>query len=123
MSEKLWRKAATVLGVIACAASASMLAQTPADGDKIPITTSSQEARKLYLDGRDLLEKLRATDARRLFEQAVAKDPEFRARRTSGSPIHREPTANSSMRPPMRSRLPPRSAKGSAISSWRSTRD
>jgi len=77
MSERLWRKAATVLGVIACAASASMLAQTPADGDKIPITTSSQEARTLYLDGRDLLEKLRATDARRLFEQAVAKDPNF----------------------------------------------
>ena len=77
MSERWWRKAATVLGVIACAASASMLAQTPADGDKIPITTSSQEARKLYLDGRDLLEKLRATDARRLFEQAVAKDPNF----------------------------------------------
>ena len=77
MSEKLWRKAATVLGVIACAASASMLAQTPADGNKIPITTSSQEARKLYLDGRDLLEKLRATDARRLFEQAAAKDPNF----------------------------------------------
>src|SRR4029453_14155469 len=77
MSERLWRKASTVLGLIACAASASMLAQTAADGDKIPITTSSPEARKLYLDGRDLLEKLRATDARRLFEQAVAKDPNF----------------------------------------------
>src|SRR4029453_7565105 len=60
-----------------CAASASMLAQTAADGDKIPITTSSPEARKLYLDGRDLLEKLPATDARRLFEQGVPKDPTF----------------------------------------------
>jgi tetratricopeptide (TPR) repeat protein len=45
--------------------------------DKIPITTSSEEARRLYLEGRDLAEKLRATDARRLFEQAAAKDPGF----------------------------------------------
>lgn len=77
MSERLWRQAATVFGVIVCAASVSMLAQAQVGGDKIPITTSSQDARKLYLDGRDLLEKLRATDARRLFEQAVAKDPNF----------------------------------------------
>ncbi len=33
--------------------------------DKIPITTSSSEARELYLKGRELAEKLRATDARR----------------------------------------------------------
>ena len=76
MSERLWRRAATVLVVIACAIPASVLAQAPA-GDKVPITTSSQEARQLYLNGRDLLEKLRGTDARRLFEQAVAKDSNF----------------------------------------------
>jgi len=52
-----------------------VLAQTT--GDKVPITTSSQEARQLYLEGRDLLEKLRGTDARRRFEQSVAKDPNF----------------------------------------------
>jgi hypothetical protein len=45
--------------------------------DKIPITTSSEEARQLYLKGRDLSEKLRATDARPFFEQAAAKDPSF----------------------------------------------
>jgi tetratricopeptide (TPR) repeat protein len=45
--------------------------------DKIPITTSSEEARKLYLQGRDLVEKLRATDARTYFEQAVARDKTF----------------------------------------------
>jgi tetratricopeptide (TPR) repeat protein len=44
---------------------------------KMPITTASGDARRLYLQGRDLLEKLRATDARRLFEQAVAADPAF----------------------------------------------
>lgn len=45
--------------------------------DRIPITTSSEEARKLYLEGRDLAEKLRATDAKARFEKAVAKDPSF----------------------------------------------
>jgi len=52
---------------------------TPAasPADRIPITTSSEEARQLYLKGRDLSEKLRATDARALFEQAAAKDPGF----------------------------------------------
>ena len=44
---------------------------------QIPITTSSDEARQLYLKGRDLAEKLRATDAHALYEQAVAKDPNF----------------------------------------------
>jgi tetratricopeptide (TPR) repeat protein len=45
--------------------------------DKVPITTSSEEARKAYLEGRDLSEKLRATDAHGRFEQAAAKDPSF----------------------------------------------
>lgn len=45
--------------------------------DKIPITTSSPEARENYLKGRELAEKLRATDARRFYEQAVARDPDF----------------------------------------------
>jgi tetratricopeptide (TPR) repeat protein len=45
--------------------------------DKVPITTASNEARQLYVQGRDLAEKLRATDARKLYEQAVAKDKDF----------------------------------------------
>jgi len=57
----------TVLGLAARATSA----------DRIPITTSSEEARQLYLKGRDLAEKLRATDAHALFQQAAAKDPAF----------------------------------------------
>jgi len=44
---------------------------------KIPITTKSEEARQLYLKGRDLADKLRFTDGRRLYEEAVAKDPDF----------------------------------------------
>ena len=76
MSRRLWRQTATVLVVIACALPSGIGAQAPA-GDKVPITTAFPEARRLYVDGRDLLEKLRGTDARRLFEQAVAKDPDF----------------------------------------------
>lgn len=68
--EALRLATACALGVFAVAATA-----TPAD--QIPITTSSKEARQLYLKGRDLNEKLRATDARALFEQAAAKDPQF----------------------------------------------
>src|SRR4029078_9248574 len=45
--------------------------------DKVPITTVSDEARTLYLEGRDLLEKLRVTDAHARFESAVGKDKDF----------------------------------------------
>jgi tetratricopeptide (TPR) repeat protein len=41
------------------------------------VTTSSADARRLYLEGRDLAEKLRLTDARRLYSQAVAADGTF----------------------------------------------
>src|SRR5262249_45970767 len=37
----------------------------------------SSEARAAYLKGRDLTEKLRATDARKFYEEAAAKDPGF----------------------------------------------
>ena len=43
----------------------------------IALTTSSDEARQLYLQGRKLAEELRAHDGRKLFEQAAAKDPSF----------------------------------------------
>lgn len=49
----------------------------PQKEGKIPITTKSEEARKAFLQGRDLFEKLRAQNSRQYFEQAVAKDPDF----------------------------------------------
>jgi tetratricopeptide (TPR) repeat protein len=63
--------------LVACAASAPAAAQTPPAAGKISITSTSEEARALYLKGRDLAEKLRATDARRYYEQAAAKDAGF----------------------------------------------
>src|SRR5258705_12586461 len=60
-----------------CALSAVAFGVSAAAADRIPITTSSEQARQLYLKGRDLVEKLRATDARPMFEQALAKDHSF----------------------------------------------
>ncbi|HXW07396.1 MAG TPA: tetratricopeptide repeat protein [Vicinamibacterales bacterium] len=70
------RKLAGVL-VAAGLAPAVFLAVQAQTADKVPITTQSAEARDLYLKGRDLAEKLRATDARRYYEQAVQKDKTF----------------------------------------------
>ncbi|HCV42955.1 MAG TPA: hypothetical protein DGH68_05690 [Bacteroidetes bacterium] len=47
------------------------------DTGKIPITTASEEAKKEYLQGRDLAEKLRLQNSIVHFENAVAKDPNF----------------------------------------------
>src|SRR5690242_17882304 len=44
---------------------------------KIAITTSSEEARKEYLAGRDLQEKLRITDSIAHFDKAISLDPDF----------------------------------------------
>ena len=68
----------TIVGLSAvCVLSVALAAQDKQGADKIPITTASAEARQLYLKGRDLAEKLRATDARRFYEQAVEKDKNF----------------------------------------------
>src|SRR3954462_9093007 len=75
MFEHVAQRTAAILVVTACAG-APIAAQAPASA-RIPITTASEEARKHYIDGRDLLERLRGTDGRRMFEQAVAKDPNF----------------------------------------------
>ena len=44
---------------------------------EIPVTSASDEARTLYLQGRELSDQLRFHDARKLFEQAAGKDPAF----------------------------------------------
>ena len=48
-----------------------------AKNGKIPVTTSSEEARKEYLAGRDLQEKLRITDSIAHFDKAISLDPSF----------------------------------------------
>lgn len=44
---------------------------------KVPVTTKSEEARKLYDQGLALFDQLRFHDSRQKFQQAAAKDPEF----------------------------------------------
>src|SRR4051812_37491346 len=48
-----------------------------ATSQKIPITTTSEEARREYLAGRTLVENLRNTDAIEHFRKAIALDPAF----------------------------------------------
>jgi tetratricopeptide (TPR) repeat protein len=48
-----------------------------AQDGKVPITTSSEEARSLYLQGRTYVERLQAREGRVLFEQALVRDPQF----------------------------------------------
>jgi tetratricopeptide (TPR) repeat protein len=53
----------------------SVLAQSAGASGKIPITTSSSEAKQQYIKGRTLAENLRGQDSREYLMQAAAKDP------------------------------------------------
>jgi tetratricopeptide (TPR) repeat protein len=54
-------------------------AEEPAapEAAEIPITTASDEARQAFVEGRDLNERLRGTDAHGFFRRAVELDPDF----------------------------------------------
>jgi len=47
------------------------------EAEKMPITTTSEQARAYYLEGRDLAERLRNTESRALFQKAIEEDPDF----------------------------------------------
>jgi tetratricopeptide (TPR) repeat protein len=55
----------------------STAASAPADAGKIPVTTTSAEARTAFLEGRDKSEKLLVTESIQHFEKAVSLDPAF----------------------------------------------
>ncbi len=63
--------------VAVLASSGTASAQSGRGAGKIAITTSSLEARQLYLKGRAMGENLRAHDSREILKQAAAKDPQF----------------------------------------------
>ena len=54
-----------------------ILACQKQEADKIPITTSSDEARTAFQKGRDLSERLRREEAIKYFEKAITLDPNF----------------------------------------------
>ena len=71
----------------------SRLLTASADSGKIPITTSSDDARKEFLQGRDLTEKLQANDSLQHFDKALSLDPNFPAAelaRANASPTTKE---------------------------------
>jgi hypothetical protein len=47
------------------------------ESGKIPVTTSSEEARKEFLQGRDLAEKLLLQDSIQHYDKAISLDPNF----------------------------------------------
>lgn len=64
-----------VAGLFGCAQPQQV--QLPAEPAEIPITTSSDEAREAFIEGRDLNERLRGTDAHVHFDRAVELDSDF----------------------------------------------
>src|SRR5256885_5643466 len=65
----------------------------PATSGKIPVTTTSEEAKKEFLQGRDLAEKLLAQDSLQHFDKALALDPDFASAelaRANNSPTAKE---------------------------------
>jgi tetratricopeptide (TPR) repeat protein len=76
MKKQVMRGYASVFTILAFLFSWVGCATQTEDG-KVPLTTSSDEARAHYLEGRSLSEKLRGKEAMEHFEQAVAKDPNF----------------------------------------------
>jgi tetratricopeptide (TPR) repeat protein len=59
------------------AANAPATAAAPTGGGKIPVTTSSEEAGKEFLQGRDMAERLLAQDSIQHFDKALSLDPNF----------------------------------------------
>ncbi|HSS98970.1 MAG TPA: tetratricopeptide repeat protein [Terriglobales bacterium] len=67
-------------------------ASVAADSGKIPITTSSDEARKEFVQGRDLTEKLQVNDSLQHFDKAISLDANFAAAELARA--NASPTAN-----------------------------
>ena len=76
MSQRPGRSRAVLTGVILASLAASGSAAGQGDG-KIPISTSSPEAKQQYIKGRVLAENLRGHDSRQFLGRAAAKDPKF----------------------------------------------
>jgi len=77
----LWAVLISALAVLSCQQANTATASSPSaateNNGKIAITTSSEDARKEFLAGRDLAEKLRITDSIAHFDKALSLDPNF----------------------------------------------
>ncbi len=63
-------------GALSAAILVILMAGCGATGE-IPITTSSEEAREIFLQARQVFDNLRFNEARELLSQAIEKDPDF----------------------------------------------
>lgn len=63
--------------MVALAFAAAFSGSAGADDGKIPVTTSSAEARTAFLKGRELAEKLLIQDSIQFFDKAITLDPAF----------------------------------------------
>jgi len=76
MSQRSCRSRAVIAGVVLASLAGYGSAAGQGDG-KVPITTSSAEAKREYMKGRALAENLRGHDSRQFLRRAAAKDPKF----------------------------------------------
>jgi hypothetical protein len=103
-----------VVGLVLCSCqteanrTSAASADTTAKNGKIPVTTSSDEARKEFFAGRDLSEKLRITDSLAHFDKAISLDPNFalaELNRAQTSPTGKEFFEHLKRRWPWRTKL------------------
>lgn len=85
--------ALSIIALIACDSAKTGSTSPTANDGKVPLTTKSEDARKEFLQGRDLSEKLLAQDSLQHFDKAIALDPDFATAelaRTNNSPTAKE---------------------------------
>src|SRR5215475_14634746 len=83
----------SVLAWLACNKANTNSVSAASDSGKLPITTKSEEAKKEFLQGRDLSERLLAQDSLQHFDKALSLDPEFalaELARANNSPTAKE---------------------------------
>ncbi len=84
---------AVAVALLAQTTNATQTSRAHADNDKIPVTSSSDEAKKEFMLGRDLAEKLLIQDSIQHYDKAIALDSSFalaELNRATSSPTARE---------------------------------
>ena len=92
-SHWMWVSALAVGALVCIGCNKADKVAASSDGGKIPITSSSDEARKEFMTGRDLSERLLGQESLQHFDKALALDPEFAAAelgRANNSPTAKE---------------------------------
>jgi tetratricopeptide (TPR) repeat protein len=72
-----WLALIALAALTACNSANEASKPASANNDKVPVTTKSEDARKEFLQGRDLADKLQVQDSIAHFDKAIALDPEF----------------------------------------------